>query len=309
MKPKERAVLALENKQPDQVPTFELEFQLADVMFGKPFLTEENLKGNTASEKEKKIKENAEYMLEVYSALEYSIIPVHYLSQENIKKTVSYLRQLTGDRFMLTVHGDGTFAIPDGEGMIDFVYKIKDQPEALKKTAEKMANDAINRNREMIEAGVDCFILCSDYCFNDGPFLSPDMFAEFVQPYLYKVIAAIREDGAYAIKHTDGDIMPILDQLVDCKPHALHSLDPMAGVDIKEVKEKVGDRVCLIGNVNCALLQTGTDEEIIESATYCLRHGKPGGGYIYSTSNVPFKGLAPEKYQLVLDVWKKHRDY
>ncbi len=233
MKPKERAVLALENKQPDQVPTFELEFQLADVMFGKPFLTEENLKGKTAREKEKKIKENAEYMLEVYSALEYSIKPVHYLSQENIKKTVSYLRQLAGDRFMLTVHGDGTFAIPDGEGMIDFVYKIKDQPEALKKTAEKMANDAINRNREMIEAGVDCFILCSDYCFNDGPFLSPDMFSEFVQPYLYKIIAAIREDGAYAIKHTDGDIMPILDQLVDCKPHALHSLDPMAGVDIK----------------------------------------------------------------------------
>ena len=42
---------------------------------------------------------------------------------------------------------------------------------------------------------------------------------------------------------------------------------------------------------------------------YALEHGKPGGGYIYCTSNVPFRGLPPERYQLVLDVWKKHREY
>ena len=68
--------------------------------------------------------------------------------------------------------------------------------------------------------------------------------------------------GFYAIKHTDGNIMPILDQLVQAGPHALHSLDPQGGVDIAEVKRLYGDRVCLIGNVNCGLLDTGTDEEV-----------------------------------------------
>jgi uroporphyrinogen decarboxylase len=103
--------------------------------------------------------------------------------------------------------------------------------------------------------------------------------------------------------------MPILDQLVECKPHALHSIDPMAKVDIKEVKRLVGDKVALCGNVNCALMQTGTEAEVIESAEYCLTHAKPGGGYIFSTSNVPFKGLSPERYKLVLDVWKRMRNY
>ena len=103
--------------------------------------------------------------------------------------------------------------------------------------------------------------------------------------------------------------MPILDQLVEANPHAIHSLDPMAGVDIAKVKKLVGDKVCLIGNVNCALLQTGTDEQVIESAKYCLTHGKPNGGYIYSTSNVPFKGLELKRYQLVLDIWKQYRKY
>ncbi|HBD86577.1 MAG TPA: hypothetical protein DC001_04040, partial [Clostridiales bacterium] len=95
----------------------------------------------------------------------------------------------------------------------------------------------------------------------------------------------------------------------ECGPHAIHSKDPMAKVDIKDVKKLVGGKVCLCGNVNCALMQTGTEEEVIESAEYCLTHGKPGGGYIFCTSNIPFKGLPPDRYKLILDVWKRMRAY
>ncbi|NJD03695.1 MAG: hypothetical protein FIA99_14120 [Ruminiclostridium sp.] len=186
---------------------------------------------------------------------------------------------------------------------------MADKPEEAKEAAEVKANDAIERNKGLFEAGVDCFILCDDYCFNSGPFLSPDMFSEFIQPYLYKIVKAARESGAYTIKHTDGNIMPILQHLVDCKPHALHSIDPMAGVDIKEVKRLVGNKVCLCGNVHCAALQTGTDEEVVASAEYCLTHAKPGGGYIFCTSNIPFKGMLPQRYKLVLDVWRSMRAY
>lgn len=306
---KQRAEAALNLQIPDKVPTFELEFQLEDIMFGKPFLRNEDLKNKSPKEREFLIKENAEYMLHVYGELEYSIIPVHYLDLEGIKETAIHIRKLTGDQYMLTTHGDGTFSIPNGDELVEFCYWLADYPDEAHETAEKMANKAIERNKELIDAGFDSFILCSDYCFNAGPFLSPKMFEEFVQPYLYKIIRETRRAGAYTIKHTDGNIMPILDQLVACEPHALHSLDPMAGVDIKEVKELVGDKVCLAGNVNCALMQTGTEEEVIESAKYCLTHGKPGGGYIFCTSNVPFKGLPVERYKLILDVWKRMRDY
>ena len=83
----------------------------------------------------------------------------------------------------------------------------------------------------------------------------------------------------------------------------------MAGVDIREVKRLVGHKVALCGNVHCAAMQTGTDEEVIASAEYCLKYGGEGGGYIFATSNVPFRGMPPERYQLVLDIWKKHRKY
>ena len=309
MTPRQRMATALNLGIPDRVPTFELEFQLAEELMGKPFLTEKDLKGDSPKEQERKIAENAEYLLQVYGKLEHDAICIQYLNEEHTKETIRRIRALSGDQYMLLAHGDGTFAIPDGDGIVEFSYRMADEPELLHEEAEKMCQDAIDYDLRMLDAGLDGFILCSDYCFNKGPFLSPAKFAEFIAPYLTRLIEAIRSHGGYAIKHTDGNIMPILDQLVAAHPHALHSIDPMAGVDIREVKRLVGDKVALCGNVHCAAMQTGTDEEVIASAEYCLTYAKPGGGYVFCTSNIPFKGLPLERYLMVLDVLKRMRDY
>lgn len=323
MTPKERAVAALTLKIPDQVPTFELEFQLEEEMFGKKFYTDDflpkNLSSMSRSQKEKKIYDLAEYMVDVYCRLEYSIMPCGYIGDFNqcgpkgipdeTKMLIKYMRSMVGNKYMLHFHGDGTFAIPNGDNMYEFAYSIADDPEGMKEKAQKMADDVIERNKIVAEAGVDCLILCSDYCYNSGPFLSPSMFEEYIQPFLALIIEEARRNGLYTIKHTDGNIMPIIDMIVDCKPHAIHSIDPMAGMDIKEIKKLIGHKVALCGNVNCALMQTGTEEEVIESAKYCLTHAKPNGGYIFCTSNIPFKGLPPERYAKVLDVWRSMRAY
>jgi uroporphyrinogen decarboxylase len=176
--------------------------------------------------------------------------------------------------------------------------------------AETMLVNALERGEEFRRhGGQDGVAMCADYCLNRGPFLSPAQFGKFVAPYMARLIEGYRNMGFYTIKHTDGNIMPIIDQLVQANPHALHSLDPQAGVDIAEVKSMYGNQVCLIGNVNCALLQTGTDEEAINAARYALRHGMPGGGYIFSTSNCIYTGMPLSRYELMLDVWRSEGNY
>jgi uroporphyrinogen decarboxylase len=92
-----------------------------------------------------------------------------------------------------------------------------------------------------------------------------------------------------------------------------HSRDPhqgpQDGVDIAEVKRLVGDKVCLLGNVNCGLVQTGSDAEVADSAHYALDHGKPGGGYVFCTSNCIYTGMALPRYEQILDIWQSKRDY
>jgi uroporphyrinogen decarboxylase len=200
--------------------------------------------------------------------------------------------------------------MPDGGSMFEFSCRLADEPDKVKQEAEASVERSLERAEKLMKHGeLDGFAMCTDYCLNTGPFLSPSQFSEFVTPYLAKVIKGYRDMGFYAIKHTDGNIMPIIDQLVQANPHALHSIDPQAGVDIAEVKRLYGDKVCLIGNVNCGLLDTGTDEEVIESARYALKHGMPGGGYIFSTSNCIYTGMKLSRYELILDVLHKEGNY
>jgi len=187
--------------------------------------------------------------------------------------------------------------------------RLADEPDKLKQEASDSVKSRLEFAERMKDSGLDGFALCSDYCFNSGPFMSPSQFSEFVTPYLKELIAGYRDMGYYSIKHTDGNIMPILDQLVEAKPDALHSIDPQGDVDIAEVKKLVGDKVCLIGNVSCAALDTGTDEEVVESARYALKHGMPGFGYIFSTSNCIYTGMDPKRYDLMLDVWREEGNY
>ena len=203
---------------------------------------------------------------------------------------------------MLIAHADGTQAIPSGGDMEQFSYRLIDEPQKLKdesmRAIEQLLRDAVSWRA----AGIEAVAMCSDYCMNAGPFLSPELFAEFVTPFLKLQVAELRKLGFYTIKHTDGNIMPIIDQLAECAPDALHSLDPQGGVDIAEVKKRYGDRLCLIGNVNCGLMDTGTDAEVAASAEYALRHGMPGGGYVFSTSNCIYTGMPLEHYELILKI-------
>ena len=323
MTPKERAVAALNLQRPDQVPTFELEFQLEEEMYGRKFITEdlkpEKICKCSRLEKERKLYELAEYMVKVYTDLEYSIIPAYGPHRkkllpngdlpEETRLLHRYLRELAGDRMMLGFEGDGTFAIPNGEDMYAFSYAMVDDPDGVKEQARAKAEAAIERNKKLRETGVEVLCFCSDYCFNSGPFLSPAQFAEFVQPYLYRIIDEARREGFYVIKHTDGNIMPILDMIVECRPHAIHSLDPMAGVDIAQVRDKVGDKVCLCGNVICSGLQDGTEEELVKSTMYCREEGKKAPGYIFATSNCPFAGARVERYRMIQKMWRENRAY
>jgi len=311
MTPKQRFITALELGQPDQVPTFELEFQLAPQLLGKDFPDESGWKYLSEKELDTKINQIAELYVEIAKRLEYSAIMLVHprCDVESKLKAAKKVKKLTHDKYFILIHIDGTYAIPDGDEYLNFSYKLFDDQEGMKSAADRKVNQAIEICKRAVDAGIDGVAECCDYCFNDGPFISPTMFRELIIPYLARLIQSVRDMGLYFIKHTDGNIMPIIDQLVGCNPHALHSLDPMAGVDIKEIKQKWGDKVCLIGNVNCALMQTGTDEEIKENAEYAIINGKPGGGYIFSTSNVAFKGMKLEKYLIIHEVWKKHRDY
>jgi len=204
MTPKERAIAALELRQPDDiVPTFELEFQLTQEFFGKNFRGFDGLSG---AELDQAIGYNADFYVEIAEALDYSIIRTGDI--RIIKKLVE---MGINKKFLICGEADGTMGIPDGNSMVNLSVRLFDQADEVKKGLDASVDNGIAWGKTQIDAGAECLTMCADYCFNDGPFLSPKMFAEFVTPYLQRLIEGHRKNGAYVIKHTDGNIMPVLD--------------------------------------------------------------------------------------------------
>ena len=92
---------------------------------------------------------------------------------------------MSNDEYFIMVHGDSTFAIPDGNSMMDFSIKMADEPEELLEQAQKNVDCTLQNAQYIKEFGaVDGFALCSDYCLNTGPFWSPRQFKQFVYPFL-----------------------------------------------------------------------------------------------------------------------------
>ncbi|MEZ4584503.1 MAG: uroporphyrinogen decarboxylase family protein [Caldilineaceae bacterium] len=149
-----------------------------------------------------------------------------------------------------------------------------------------------------------------DYCFNTGPFISPDHFGEFIAPYLKQLVAGYRELGFYVIKHTDGNITcPSWTTCWTPNPHALHSLDPQAGIDMAEMKRICGDRVCLCGNVNAACWTRAPAAEVIASLRVRLdpRHARLRLHLFHQQPHLHRHAAGPLRTHL--DVWRRLGNY
>jgi len=318
MTERERFIKTLRREPvPGYAPHFELVFFLTMEAFGR--LHPEHRRYHqwdqmTASERALHLKDQAETLLMTAQKYNHSAIFLHVNPDrfENIAYVAELIREWGGDEYFLLLNRDPTFYIPGGDEMMKFSARLYEDQAGLHGEAKRNMAWNIDFAQKMAARPglIDGYAMCSDYCFNTNPFFSRDMFAEFIAPYLKETIAEYHKLGLYAIKHTDGNIMPIIDMIAGCGPDALHSLDPQGGVDLAEISRDWGDKMALCGNVNCGLLQTGTREECEADVRRSLREGMArGGGYIFCTSNCAYTGLPLERYELMHGIWREEGVY
>lgn len=309
MTPRERVLQTIRGQTPDRVPHFE-RFELTKELFKRSILTDEEYVSLTPPEKEKRLEENAELFARVAEYFDYSIVRVWGIENvEAVEAMVRRLHRIFGQKRMVAVTADATFHIPPGSEMMEFCYRLVDAPEEIHAVYRRREKDMRELVIRYVQAGAEAVYMNSDYCFNAGPFLTPRQFSEFVTPYLREQTEVVHREGALAIKHTDGNIRPILEEILSCGIDVLQSLDPQGGIDLAVLKSQVGERVCLAGNVDCCMLQQGTVEDCVQDARRALEAGKPNNRYIFMSSNTIFEGIPLENYMAVWHVWRQEGMY
>ncbi len=180
-------------------------------------------------------------------------------------------------------------------GMDNILADFLLEPEKVEIVLDKVLKANIAVIRRAIRAGAEIITLGDDYAHNLSPMMSPDVFSHFLLPCLKKMVDAIHEEGALCIKHSDGNIYPLLEMIVSAGPDGINPIEPAAGMDLKTVKRLVGDRVCLVGNIDCArLLPFGTPAQVRDAVRQAITDAGAGGGFILSSSNSIHSSCRPE---------------
>ena len=151
----------------------------------------------------------------------------------------------------------------------------------------------------------DAFVSTDDFAFNTGPFLSPAIFRELVLPYYRQVAEKLTHPW---IIHSDGNVMPYLNDLVDLGITGLHPLEKGA-MDVAEVKRLYGDSLCLLGNVDLNILGLGTPADVDQEIEELIQVAGPGGGYIVTSGNSLASYVKPENARAMGTAVWRHGKY
>ena len=228
---------------------------------------------------------------------------------DGLRLAVASDLSIQGDLFIC---GNADVAFPTFQPFLEmFLLLMMDRPNIAQKYMELTTLGTIKLLKAQLDIGVDGVIGGTDFCYNVGPLVSPSTFRTFVAPYLKMIVDECHKYEVPYIKHLDGNVMPLMDILVaEIGIDGLHSIEPPAGMDIAKLKAKYGNRLTLVGNIDCAGAITGdSQDQVLEEVKDVLKKASPGGGHIFASSNCIHSGVHYQSFLTMVDSVKKFGRY
>lgn len=212
---------------------------------------------------------------------------------EEIKNAVKEAHRGRGDDIAVVAGMRSAFSVLYiSMGLSNLSMALYDDPGLIVEMAEALCDFWTESAVQACELGADAVFIANDMGLNNQTILSPDDLRTYFFPSLKKQVQAIKQTGVKVILHSCGNVNSILSDIVDTGVDALNNLQVIAGMDIERVKKEYGDKLTLIGNVDCTNIMTSDDPHMIESAVIeTIRKAASGGGHILATDHSFHKGI------------------
>jgi len=184
-------------------------------------------------------------------------------------------------------------------GEEQFLMDIAGDPKLARALADKVGDHltAVGvqeiRRWSLQETGIWIY---DDMAYNDGPMFSPASFEKVFLPAYRRMIESYKQAGAkHVFLHSDGDIRPILDMLVDAGIDGLNPLERRAGMSPATIRKLYPHLILTGGMCNTDTLVNGPAEKIRAEAREIIDLGRCGGVVIGTHSispEVPLENFA-----------------
>lgn len=314
MKPKERALTALAREEPDRVPIFFLGFTPqwveriigrrprdfvndylpvyerfeSDIIVVSPdvfYPYDVYAEGEKVDEWGRKLRvigqycEFIDYPIKSEEDLATYSPPDPY-KPERVKDVIN-VKKLVGDEKAIMSVINGPFEPAWSlRGLQNFLKDLYVNPSLACKCLDIVTEFEIEIGKYLIDSGTDIIMIGDDYGWQNSLIMSPKLWRKFIYPRLKKVIYELKKYNIPVVLHSDGNITPILDDLVSLGIDGLNPIQYRCGVFPSLIKEKYPD-LALVGVVDIQYtLPFGSREEVEREVKEIISVAAHGGGLI-----------------------------
>lgn len=176
-------------------------------------------------------------------------------------------------------------------GFDDYLYRLAAEPEYVHAFSQRV----LEYQKKVIEVYysalgryLDCTTSGDDFGTQTGPFMSQNMFDEFITPYLKERITYTRQfTDAFYKHHTCGSVHSFIPSLIDCGVDILNPIQPgVYMMECERLKKDFGDKIAFWGGIDTQhLLTEGSEEDVKNEVKHILSVMDKNGGYILSSAH------------------------
>lgn len=192
-------------------------------------------------------------------------------------------------------------------GFDDFLYKMAAEPEFVELFFEKVLNyqkRVIEQYYGKIGKYIHYTSSGDDYATQNGPFVSPAMFAELIKPYFAERIKYTKQfTDAYYLHHSCGSVIRLLDDIIDSGVEILNPIQPKSrDMEAERLKREFGQRIVFHGGIDTQELLPFSDEACIkETVARVIETMNQDGGYIFAAAHNIQEDVNPKNLTIMLE--------
>jgi uroporphyrinogen decarboxylase len=191
-------------------------------------------------------------------------------------------------------------------GLDTFMMDMALDPVFTEELLDRILEIQLGLIHRFIDLGVDGGYFGDDYGAQKNMLFSPKMWRKFIKPRLAQMFAPFREAGLPVIMHSDGQIQPIIPDLIEIGLTALNPVQPEV-LDHAWLRQSFGNRLAYYGGVSTqTVLPNGSRKDVEKAVQNCIQRLAPEGtGLILAPSHRMMTDIPLENVIALLDAFYK----
>lgn len=203
-------------------------------------------------------------------------------------------------------HGHTFLTIEYMRGYENFVFDMHDEREELKTLLSMVEEFNADLVKRYLNIGVDIMGYPEDLGSQNQVLISPDLFRGWIKPVYTRLMAPAKRQDTLVYMHSDGHVMEIIEDLIECGVDIINLQDLVNGID--NIAREIKGRIAVDLDIDRQrIVRFGSPKDIddhIREAVEKLHD--PAGGL--SLTHGLYPGIPIENVRALMDAMEKYSE-